>query len=71
MISGYPKHKFFSRNFFPKVFTRPPKSEKDLGGLEGTLGQKFREFFLCFGYPEIIGDQMRYLRNKFEIKVGE
>ena len=26
---------------------------------------------ICFGYPEIIGDQMRYLRNKFETKVGE
>ena len=41
------------------------------GGLEGTLGKKFREKKLCFGYPEIIGDQMRYLRNKFETKVGE
>ena len=28
-------------------------------------------FLFCFGYPEIIGDQMRYLRNKFETKVGE
>ena len=31
----------------------------------------FRENKLCFGYPEIIGDQMRYLRNKYETKVGE
>ena len=41
------------------------------GGIEGTLGNFFREKKLCFGYPEIIGDQMRYLRNKFETKVGE
>ena len=37
------------------------------GVLGGTLGKKIRETKLCFGYP----DQMRYLRNKFETKVGE
>ena len=34
-------------------------------------GEKIWGKKLCFGYPEIIGDQMRYLRNKFEPKVGE
>ena len=35
------------------------------------FGIFFRNFFLCFGYPEIIGKQMRYLRNKSETKRGE
>ena len=38
----------------------------DLGGLEGGQGKN-----LCFGYPEIIGDQMRYWLNKSETKRGE
>ena len=42
-----------------------------MGGLEGTLGDFIWENKLCFGYTEMIGDQMRYLRNTFETKVGE
>ena len=39
------------------------QSAVQLGGLGGTLGKTIQEKKLCFGYPEIIGDQMRHWLN--------